>query len=164
MKVPFNVPNQLGKGNVRTIKAIALFSSIFIMSLVTTMLLFAMIGIISIALALGFGFVFGLFSSVLVTPRILKRTENHQDSWGWKEFLCLTPAAIFFVLIIPDSIFAGFYAGGLAITFLLTQFILFVSYERKNKVVIIQRGWTGAVNSIVPQATQNNQFQRTLKS
>jgi MFS family permease len=164
IKGPFNNSNQLGKGNVRTIKAIALFSSIFIMFTVTAMLLFAMVGIVFIAVAILFGLGFGLFSGVLVTPRILKRTENHQDSWGWKEFLCLMPATIFFVLTLPDSIFAGFYVGSLAITFLLTQFILFLLYERKNKVVIIQKGWTGNVNSIVPQTNPSNPVPRDTET
>ena len=161
---PFNNPKYLGKGNIRTIQAIILQSSIMITFLVTAMVLFAMVGIYFLALALWFGFVFGLVSGVLITPRIIKRTEHNQDSWGWKEFLILIPAAIFFLLIMYSSVFAGFYAGGLAITFWLTQLIILVKYERKNKVFIIQSGWIGTIYSIVPQEVPSYPVQRNSEN
>ena len=156
IKFPFFVSNQLGNGNVRTIKVTGFLSSILFMVFFGINLLFPNIGFGFRALTIAFGFVFGLVSSIWVTPRILKRTENHKDSMGWKEFLGLTPAFLFLLLAIPSSAFTMFYLFSMLITFGLVRFVLFSSYEKKNKVFLVQRGWLGVVYSLVPRGSHIN--------
>ena len=91
-------------------------------------------------------------------PRIIKRTENHKDSLGWKEYLGVTVPAVIFVLLLNQvsSDFSLIASFSLWTTFWLVQMVLFLSYERKKKVFILQDGWLGVVYSLVPQASKNN--------
>jgi hypothetical protein len=104
------------------------------------------------------GIVFGLIAGVWAAPRVIRRTENHKDSLGWKEYLGVTVPAVIFVLLLNQvsfefSMFASF---ALWITFWLVHTVLFLSFEKKKKVFILQDGWFGVLYSIVPQASKNS--------
>jgi hypothetical protein len=104
------------------------------------------------------GFVFGLISGAWEAPRIIKRTENHKDSLGWKEYLGVTVPAVIFILLLDQVSFefSMFTSFTLWITFWFVHMVLFLSFEKKKRVFILQDGWFGVVYSIVPQASKNS--------
>ena len=150
------VPSQMGKGTVRTAKIIGIVN---VISFIIFILLLSQFNIESGWKIVGLisGFVFGLIGGVWVAPRITKRTENHKESLGWKEYLGVTVPAVIFVLLVNQvsSYFSMIASFTLWTTFWLVQMVLFLSYEKKKKVFILQDGWLGVVYSLVPQASKN---------
>lgn len=154
------VPNQMAKGTVRTAKVIGVINSIFII-----IFIYSLITVYNVEIGWGIaglvsGFVFGLASGAWVNPRILKRTEKHKDSLGWKEYLGVTVPAVIFnlVAIQVGSAFSWSFLFAWITTYLLVQMVLFLSYEGKKKVFVVQKGWLGVVYSLVPQtSTKSNE-------
>jgi hypothetical protein len=147
----------MSTGTVRTVKIIAttniIYISIFIFLLSQSNVEsdWKIIGLVS-------GFVIGLIGAVWVAPRIIKRTENNEDSLGWKEYLGVTVPAVIFVLLVNlvSSSFSMIALFTLWTTHWLVQMVLFLSYEKKKKVFILQEGWLGVVYYLVPQASKNS--------
>ena len=153
------IPSQISKSTVRTAKVIGISSgiSIVILILFISSLINGETAWIT-ATGLVSGLVFGLISAFWVTPRVLKRAENHKDSLGWKEYLGVTvPAIIVYLSFIQvSSVFSWTYFFVWVVTFWFVQMVLFLVYERKKKVFIVQNGWFGVVYSLVPQAIKNS--------
>jgi hypothetical protein len=151
------VPSQMGKGTVRVAKNIGLVN---VFSIIIFILFFSQFNVESGWKIVGLvsGIVFGLIGGAWAAPRVIKRTENHKDSLGWKEYLGVTVPAVIFVLLLNQvsfefSLFASF---TLWITFWFVHMVLFLSFEKKKKVFMLQDGWFGVVYSIVPKASKNN--------
>ena len=147
----------MGKGTIRVAKNIGIVN---VFSIIIFILFFSQFNVESGWKIVGLvsGIVFGLIGGAWAAPRVIKRTENHKDSLGWKEYLCVTVPAVIFVLLLNQvsfefSMFASF---SLWITFWFVHMVLFLSFEKKKKVFILQDDWFGVVYSIVPQPSKNN--------
>jgi hypothetical protein len=151
------VPGKLGQGKVRTAKVIGVNNCIIIVifTLLSYVNFNAQTGLTIAKLVVGF--VFGLASAAWVAPRIIKRTESHKDSLGWKEYLGVTiPAIILILLFNQVGSYSSFYfVFAWSTTYWLVQMFQFLSYEKKKKVFIIQDGWLGVVYFLVPQANDS---------
>ncbi len=149
------MPNQVAKGQVRTVKVFGiLFGFVFILIFSASFLGFRTFWSIE---GLAAGFAFGLAVGAWLCPRILRRTENHKDSIGWKEYLGPTiPLLILYLLATQISLV--FSASFLVAQFIATSFVeitLFLLYERKKNVFIVQNGWFGVAYSLIQQTTKN---------